>query len=252
MLTNLRTTNFVGLDLVDATFAETVAECDRLSREDALSLVVTPNVDHVVMIHNAQHDETAARFAQAYEAATLRLCDSRVLQALAAIRGVELKVVTGSDLTAQLFQGGWLDGRRIALIGGDESTLADLKARFPAVAVSQHIPPMGILANEPAIDRIEEFLRGERWNYILFAIGAPRSEIIVHRLMQHGGVIGLALCIGASIDFMLGRKARAPRWMQAARLEWAFRLATEPRRLWRRYLLSGPKILTIVREWERS
>jgi exopolysaccharide biosynthesis WecB/TagA/CpsF family protein len=130
--------------------------------------------------------------------------------------------------------------------------LADLKFLFPDIDLHQHIPPMGILANERAITEIETFLASQPWHYILFAIGAPRSEIIAHRVMAIEGMRGVAFCIGASLEFMLGRKARAPRWMQHARLEWAFRLLTEPRRLWRRYLLSGPRILAIVCRWRRS
>ena len=251
MLSDLRTSNFLGLELVDATYQQVLAKLDQLSREDQLSLIVTPNVDHVVMLDEEKQRRKGARFARAYQAATLRLCDSRVLQAFAFLRGIELQVITGSDLTAQLVQGGWLDGRKVALIGGDESTSADLKEKFPAIVLSQHIPPMGVLDDEPAIDRIADFLRGEDWHYILVTIGSPQSEIILHRFMEAGGMRGVALCVGASIEFILGRKARAPHWIQAARMEWAFRLATEPRRLWRRYLLAGPKILLIVRNWKR-
>jgi N-acetylglucosaminyldiphosphoundecaprenol N-acetyl-beta-D-mannosaminyltransferase len=63
-------------------------------------------------------------------------------------------------------------------------------------------------------------------------------------------VQGVALCIGASIEFLLGRKTRAPRWMQMAGMEWIFRLLSEPRRLWRRYLFNGPRILSIVTRWQ--
>lgn len=214
---------------------------------------MTPNVDHIVMLNEKDGArETAARFALSYEAAAMRLCDSRVLQALAWFEGVRLDVVTGSDLTAILFQNGWLDGRTVALIGGDESMTFALNARFPRVDLVQHIPPMGVLGNEAAIAEIEAFLKGRKWNYILFAIGAPRSEIIAHRIMGVEGVQGVAICVGASIEFLLGRKKRAPRWVRAARLEWAFRLFSEPRRLWRRYLIKGPRILSIVSEWKRS
>ena len=49
------------------------------------------------------------------------------------------------------------------------------------------------------------------------------------------------LGVGAAFDFLAGTKAQAPKWMRAAGLEWAFRLATEPRRLWRRYLRHNPR-----------
>jgi len=251
MPTRLSTTNFLGLEFVDATYAEASAELDRLSREDRLSLVVTANVDHIVMLRG-QSSEDAHRegFVRAYEQASLRMCDSRVLQALAWLKGIRLNVVTGSDLTAQMFRDGWFDGRKVALIGGDAKMVSDLRARFPKIQLFQHIPPMGILENEPAIVAIEDYLKGGDWDYILFAIGAPRSEIIAHRLMGIDNIRGVALCVGASIEFLLGRKARAPKWMQAARLEWSFRLLSEPRRLWRRYLVKGPRILAIVRDWK--
>lgn len=248
----LRTANFLDINFVDATYASLVAELDRLSLEGSLSLVVTPNVDHVVMLRDeASFNETTERFGRAYDAAAMRLCDSRVLQALAWLQGINIKVVTGSDLTALLFREGWFDNRKVALIGGDARMVGELKARFPAVELSQHIPPMDALKSEPAIAAIEEFLKGEQWHYILFAIGAPKSEIIAHRIMAIEGVKGVAICIGASLEFLLGKKARAPKWIREVRLEWAFRLATEPRRLWRRYLVTGPRILTIIRNWQR-
>ncbi len=215
-----------------------------------MSLVVTPNVEHIVMLQGKAYPERVTEeFVSAYQAASLRLCDSRILRALAWLRGVSLTVLPGSDLTMLLFEQGWLNGRKVALIGGDAAMPQDLKVRFPDVDIVQYIPPMGVLENEPAIERIAEFLQSDNWHYILFAIGAPRSEIIAHRIMCRGTTRGVAFCIGASIEFMLGRKRRAPKWMQRAGLEWAFRLLTEPRRLWRRYLVDAPKIISIFAAW---
>lgn len=247
MQSELSTIDFLGLRFPDASYGGVAAELDRLSRQAGLSLVVTPNVDHVVMLHDAKEDrQTADRFARAYNAAAMHLCDSRILQTLAWTKGISIPIVTGSDLTALLFEDGWLDGRNVALIGGDDAMLASLRARYPAINLAQHVPPMGILGKEAAIVEIEEFLKTREWHYIFFIMGAPRSEIIAHRVMESGSVRGVAMCVGASIEFILGRKARAPKWMRAARLEWGFRLLSEPRRLWRRYLVKGPRILTIV------
>ncbi len=250
MSANLRVVNFLGYDFVEASYEAVAVELDRLSQSSAMSLVVTPNVEHIVLMRRkTRRGDVEQRFGHAYQAATLRLCDSRVLRAFAWLKGVRLMVLTGSDLTTLLFERGWLDHRKVALIGGDAGMPQDLKARFPGVEIVQHIPPMGVLDNEPAIQQIEEFLRTDKWHYILFAIGAPRSEIIAHRMMATDTVKGVAFCLGASIEFMLGRKRRAPEWMQVAGLEWVFRLLTEPRRLWRRYLIDGPRILSIVRTW---
>jgi N-acetylglucosaminyldiphosphoundecaprenol N-acetyl-beta-D-mannosaminyltransferase len=248
--TDLPTTSFLGLDFVNASNSEIASELDRMSRSGRFALVATPNVDHIVMLNSHPQDDIAKRLQHAIAGAALLACDSRVLQTLALFRGVDLRVATGSDLTAYLFQEGHLDGRSVALIGGDDAMLKELTRRFPAIALTQHIPPMGVLNNEAAIKAIEDFIACHAFDYIFFAIGAPRSEIIAHRCSQIAGTVGVALCIGASIEFLIGRKARAPRWVQSLRMEWLFRLLSEPRRLWRRYLVTGPRILWIVRKWQ--
>lgn len=244
--THVPTTRFLGLDFVNASYCEITEELDRLSRSSKFALVVTPNVDHVVTLHSDPQNDNVMRFRSATADAALLLCDSRVLQSLALFRGVVLKVATGSDLTAYLFQHGCLDGRNVALIGGDVAMLDELTQRFPAIRLAQHVPPMGVLDNEAAIQDIEKFVTSNSFDFIFFAISAPRAEIIAHRCLHGGQAVGVALCVGASIEFLLGRKMRAPQWIQSIRMEWAFRLLSEPRRLWRRYLITGPKILMIV------
>jgi N-acetylglucosaminyldiphosphoundecaprenol N-acetyl-beta-D-mannosaminyltransferase len=58
--------------------------------------------------------------------------------------------------------------------------------------------------------------------------------------------------VGASLEFLAGTRARAPLWMQKARLEWLFRLMREPKVLWRRYLVEGPKIFAIWLKWRKA
>lgn len=251
MATNLPTTRFLDLDFVDAGYPQIAAELDRMSRSRKPAFVVTPNVDHIVMLHQGKPDAITEQFRSATAAAAMLTCDSSVLQALARVRGVKLSIVTGSDLTAYLFEHGCFDNRRVALIGGDAAMVEELHHRYPAISLTQHVPPMGVLGSEAAIADIENFILENPSDYILFAIGAPRSEIIAHRCARIPGATGVALCIGASIEFLLGRKARAPRWVQRLRMEWAFRLLNEPRRLWRRYLVSGPQVFLIVGKWQR-
>jgi hypothetical protein len=62
----------------------------------------------------------------------------------------------------------------------------------------------------------------------------------------------VGLCVGASLDFLGGKARRAPLWMQRARLEWLHRLLREPRRMWHRYLVEGPKILLLWQRWRRT
>jgi exopolysaccharide biosynthesis WecB/TagA/CpsF family protein len=73
--------------------------------------------------------------------------------------------------------------------------------------------------------------------------------MIAHEVMKEGDAVGVAVCCGASLDFLAGGLARAPQWMRQARLEWLHRLGSQPARLWRRYLMDGPRIFGIWRRW---
>lgn len=243
--------HFLGIDFEAATYTEICDRLDRLSKCDSFSFVVTPNVDHVLMLQPKAPTAATRPFQQAYAAASMRLCDSRILQRLARLHSVTLEVVTGSDLTAYLFQQGYLDGRKVAIIGGDANMIPELGERFPAVNIVQHQPPMGVLKNPLAMKAITSFIERERAHYVLLAIGAPQSEIVAHQCQLVGRAAGVGLCIGASIEFLLDRKGRAPLWMQNLGLEWAYRLSSEPRRLWRRYLVTGPRIFLLAANWRR-
>ena len=81
---------------------------------------------------------------------------------------------------------------------------------------------------------------------------AGTASAVLNTARQAGGAVGVGLCIGASLDFLTGRKARAPLWMRKASLEWLHRLLSEPRRLWRRYLVEGPRIFVLTMRWRRG
>lgn len=240
---------FLDLDFSRLSFSEVVDEISRLSGRSSFCYVVTPNVDHIVKLHDEADDTTTRAFRAAYQAAAFRLCDSRILARMGRVFGVNLPVVTGSDLTASLFDGTIGAGQRVAIIGGRQDTVTRLKSLFPKPDIVQHIPPMGMLSDVAAMRKAEDFVCASRANFVLFATGAPQSEILAHRCAMRGEASGIGLCIGASIEFLLGDQRRAPRWMQRAGLEWFYRLVSSPKRLWRRYLVEGPKVFLIALKW---
>jgi exopolysaccharide biosynthesis WecB/TagA/CpsF family protein len=244
------TTAFLGLEFSRLSFEEVFEEILVRAAQDKFSYVVTPNVDHVVKLHPKIDEPMTRAFRDAYDAAALRLCDSRILARLALLFGARLHVVPGSDLTAALFARALGQGGRVAVIGGGADMIARLGKLLPGVDFAQHIPPMGMLSNPGAMQMAEEFVGRCQAKFVIFATGAPQSEILAHRCAQKGEARGVGLCVGASIEFLLGDQRRAPRWMQRAGLEWAHRLATNPRRLWRRYLVEGPKIFIIAARWQ--
>jgi len=237
---------FIDIDFSPMSADEISAELMRRSRLSSFSYIVTPNADHVSKLSSDGHYPHRDRFRAAYEAAALRVCDSRILQRLARLRGVNLPLVTGSDLTTELFHRALGEGDRVAIIGGTAEMFGTVEKLFPASVFFHHIPPMGVLDNAAAMDDIAAFIVQTRPHFSFFAFGAPQSEIAAMRCAQVQGTTGVGLCIGASIGFLTGEVKRAPKLLQQLGLEWAYRLASEPRRLWRRYLVESPRIFRIV------
>ena len=237
--------SFLGLrfDLVDQTTA--IATVLDLAQRASFAYIATPNVDHVVRLHRQRDNR---RLWAAYENAVLCLCDSRILKGLAKLSGLRLDLVAGSDLTAELLAS-HPEVRRAAVIGGDEALIRDLRTLYPTVTWDWHAPPQGVLRNAAAQLEIAEFVEQCSAGLFFFAIGSPQSEIVCQLIAERGKARGVGLCIGASLEFATGVKARAPLWMQRLGLEWLFRLGSEPARLWRRYLVEGPQIFLIWWRW---
>lgn len=244
-MNGVATIPFLEIEIADLPLDEAVAAVMAGAGDGTFSYVVTPNVDHVVALRREPPDARSDAFAAAYADADLILCDSRVLARLAALSGQRLPVVPGSDLTAALFERGLLDGRTVAIVGGGEELVAKLAARFPAVSYRQHRPPMGVLGDPTAQAAIVDFVAKQQADVTMFAIGAPQGEWAARACKASGRARGVGLCIGASLEFLTGDKGRAPVWMRRAGIEWSHRLLTEPRRLWRRYLVEGPRIFAI-------
>jgi exopolysaccharide biosynthesis WecB/TagA/CpsF family protein len=242
-------TSFLGIDFDLLDMDETERWLADRPANAPFAFIVTPNVDHVVKLDRTPRD---AEIWQAYGNAALRLCDSRIVAKLGRLCGVDLSVVPGSDLTAHLVTRIARAGDRLCLIGGDAAMLDDLRALRPDLDIVQHVPPMGMLRKPEAMAAAEAFVRDARARFTLLAVAMPQQEILALRVAQAGGAVGVGLCIGASLDFLTGRKARAPLWMRKASLEWLHRLLSEPRRLWRRYLIEGPRIFLLTMRWRRD
>lgn len=207
--------------------------------------VVTPNSHHVVAAHDAP-----TCLLPIYRAAWLSLCDSRIVRALAGFDRLALPLVTGSDLVAILLatlNAGDRPGPRprILVVGPPRSTAAALQARYPKLDFDVMPAPAGLAQDAELRLAVARACMSRQWDIALLCVGAPAQEMIAHALKELGCRAGVALCVGAAIDFLTGTTKRAPRLLQQMSLEWAYRLGREPRRLWRRYLVESPRIMRI-------
>jgi N-acetylglucosaminyldiphosphoundecaprenol N-acetyl-beta-D-mannosaminyltransferase len=156
--------------------------------------------------------------------------------------------VYGPTLMLRVLEAAAQNGVPVGFYGGTPDVLGSLVKRMQerfdglnaAFAVS---PPFAEMSNQEDADLVEQINRsGIR---ILFVgLGCPKQEIWMAR--HRGKVNAVMLGVGAAFDFHAGVKPQAPPWMQGIGLEWLFRLSTEPRRLWKRYLYHNPRFVALA------
>jgi N-acetylglucosaminyldiphosphoundecaprenol N-acetyl-beta-D-mannosaminyltransferase len=235
---------FCGVQFDDLDAAATLEKCAGVTTADKFRFIVTPNVDHVVRL-NQEPDI----FEPLYKAAWLSVCDSRILQLLAKFSGRKLHAVPGSDLTASLFSSVIKPNEPVNVIGGNEDIISAVSKRYGLMKVNHHQPPMGLRNKPNSVAAAAKFIAKNPARFTFICVGSPQQEMVAKAALESGHAKGLGLCVGASLDFLAGKVKRAPAWMQKARLEWLYRLASEPKRMWKRYLVEGPKIFFIWAKW---
>jgi N-acetylglucosaminyldiphosphoundecaprenol N-acetyl-beta-D-mannosaminyltransferase len=214
--------------------------------------VVTPNLDHSMQL---QKNEALRR---AYADAALVIADGwPVVLASHLFRSPLPGRVTGSDLVpALLSAASTREPMRLFLLGAapgvaDRAAL-NIERRFPGVhVVGTRSPDFGFERSAEENAKILAHLDDAKADVLVVGFGAPKQELWVH---AHRDRISakVALCVGATIDFLAGERSRAPEWMQRAGAEWIHRMMSEPRRLAPRYAknaLGLPSLL--LEEWRK-
>jgi N-acetylglucosaminyldiphosphoundecaprenol N-acetyl-beta-D-mannosaminyltransferase len=213
--------------------------------------VVTPNVDHAVMY------QTNEKLRQSYANASLVLADGAPVVLASRLLGRALpERVAGSDLAPALFKSAarGLTPLRVFLLGAapgvGERAAANITQRWDNIEiVGTMSPPLGFERDDAENERILAAVAAAKPDLLVLGLGAPKQELWIH---AHADRLEakVALCVGATIDFLAGEKRRAPRWMRRVGLEWFHRLSSEPGRLAKRYLRDAWVFpLLVWRDW---
>ncbi len=207
--------------------------------------VVTPNTQHVALLRDSE------RFRRIYAEAWLSVADGMSLVWASRLLGAPLPgKVSGIDLfeaTCAALAG---TGLGVFLLGGRpgaaEEAARVMRARHPGLVVAgTHCPPQGFERDPEEAERAARAVREAAPHVLFVALGAPKQEEWMHAHRERLGV-PVSVGIGAAFDFVAGQVRRAPPWMQRWGLEWVFRLAVEPRRLWRRYAVSHTRFAGLL------
>lgn len=170
--------------------------------------------------------------------------------------------IPGTDLVDAVCAAGLEIGLRHFLYGGKpgiaERMAANLRARHPGLVIGGACtPPMRDIdstyrLDAESLDELKQ-VRAAEPDIIWVGLSSPKQEFWMAQALPHLGH-GVCIGVGAAFDFQSGARRRAPLWMRKHGLEWLHRLCSEPRRLWRRYLILAPRFawrFTAERLWGR-
>lgn len=199
-------------------------------------LVATPNVDHVVQVFRRP------QLRRIFDASSLTLADGWPIVTMSRLYGTKLpERVPGSDLLPRLCEDFSQRNSqlRIFLLGGKqgvpERAAQAMSAQWPsAEVVGFASPEMGFESDDAVNRQLCEQINASQADILVVGLGFPKQEnwILNHKEQIR---VPVALALGGTIDFLAGEQRRAPAWIQNIRMEWLHRLATNPRRLAKRY-----------------
>lgn len=239
------TIRIFNLDFESVSEAEAAALVIEAATMRIKGLIVTPNVDHIVTL------PSDAEMATVFTNALYRFADGMPIVWFSRLLGKGLPArVTGSDLLPNVAALAAKSGQRLFLLGGRpqaaEKAACILMTRNPGLQISgTYCPDWGFESNINESTKIIDFINACNTDILFIGVGTPKQEKWAAKYitqMNVGPIIG----VGAAFDFAAGFIHRPPKWMQKFGLEWLGRLLSEPRRLWRRYLLKDAKFFRLA------
>ncbi len=218
---------------------------DNLSTEELLKrlgayggVVFTPNVDHLMKLQKDQE------FYDVYQTCNYRVCDSKILYYASRLLGQPIQEkISGSDLFPAFYR---YYGRspevKIFLLGAADGVASRAQQNINQLVgremiVDSYSPPIGFEKDEVECQRILDRINQSEATVLAVGLGAPKQEKWIGQYRDKLKRIKIFLAIGATIDFEAGEKPRSPEWVSEVGMEWLYRLVTEPKRLWKRYLI---------------
>jgi N-acetylglucosaminyldiphosphoundecaprenol N-acetyl-beta-D-mannosaminyltransferase len=207
---------------------------------------------HRVMYVNAHvvnESRAVPELRRALETADLVYCDGFGVRLAARVLEVPVPHrMTGADWVWGLAAMCEMAGSSLYLLGSDPPV-----AREAAQRLQRWYPDLRIAGahhgyfdlDSPHNERVIEDINAKQPDIVLVGMGTPKQELWLQRYAERLDA-DVLWTVGALLDYIAGRVPRAPRWLADNGLEWIWRLAIEPHRMWRRYLLGNPKFLSRV------
>lgn len=241
----LRSASLAGVPLVSSSPREAALELCKLASSpkelEGFSF-------HLVNAYTIALASQNPDYAEMLRTSTANFPDGKPLTWWKLPDGNRLRQIRGPKLFEDVMDLGRASEVKHYLLGASNSTLelleANLHKQFPGVSiVGKYSPPFRQMTESEVRHQDEQILASGA-EIVWVGLGTPKQDWEVTRLAKHHPILSVA--VGAAFDFTAGTKKAAPHWMASLSLEWLYRLLSEPRRLWRRYLVGNLLFLLFV------
>jgi len=232
----------MGIEIDNLTPNEIIEQIFQRIQEKNPIHIVGVNVDQIVRVQNNPISK------KIFQNASIVFVDGKPIKWMCRLLGTPIKErITGPDLMEYICQCLAQYHVRVFLLGAGPNVAAKcgdvLMKKYPGIIVSQtYSPPFGFENNPVEIASINRMLVESHSDILFVGMGSPKQDIFIYENM-HIYNIPVSISMGAAIDFIAGNVKRAPKWMIRCGLEWLHRISQNPKRLWKRYLITDMAII---------
>nr|BCB22840.1 WecB/TagA/CpsF family glycosyltransferase [Erysipelothrix tonsillarum] len=245
----LNRVEFMNTFIDNVTAEEGINYIDNAIKNKEIIQVIFPNVDQIVKI------EKDDKFSKVTRESDLILVDGHPLMWIASRYGKPFKEkIPGSSFVFRLCELSVENNYSIFLLGaadGVADIAADkLKNIYKNISISgTYSPPLGFENDEEEIKKINNLLKRSNSDILLVGMGVPKQEYFIAENKEQYQ-IPVSLSVGATIDFIAGVQKKAPQWMSNIGMEWFYRLISDPKRMFKRYIIDDTKIFSLYRKYK--
>ena len=233
----------ISLEITLGSYREFCEKIVEMAKQNVSEYVCVANVHMLVEAHKD------SEFANIVNSASLVTPDGLPLTwGLKWLYKIKQERVAGMDLMPDLLNEASIHNLPVFIYGGTEEMLVKaqkyIQEKFQTIpSVSTYSPPFRKLTDEEN-EWVIKHINDSGAKIVFVVLGCPKQERWMASM--HGKINAVMIGIGAALPVLVGEQKRAPRWMQKSGLEWLFRFCQEPKRLWKRYLVTNTKFIVLL------
>ena len=230
--------NFLGLSFDDLTIQESIAKIEEFIAQKTSHMVFTPNAELIV---RAQTDEFLKKV---YDETDILTIDSWVVYYFAKLRGNKLKEpASAANIMFKILPRLVEKKYRVYLLGATNEVVKIVNDKLTQMGINVVGYQDGYFDKENPKSVVEN-IKNSKAEILFVAMTSPFKEKIIYENLKNMNV-GVSIGVGGTFDIIAGKCKHAPIWISKLGLEWFYRFIQEPRRLWKRYLVTNTKFLIL-------